>query len=349
MSGRRHAVTVRGHAGDELDFADWPSYLEWRGGLASDPALMTTWARHSVSIRRRKLPPDTTPTDDRRDWPAAGRRLIARLTPFLEYIAMPAASTCSICRTGKPTIRPAGDQSAYCDGCARGHLVPALVKALGAEEVQRLVGAVAAGEASRSGDKVNKLIAGQARPAMQFSRGTGRPATPARRRPTVAEQRLAVGRAAAKAAGQVFEGDIPALVRKAGLNAGGTTAAELSNAAAAVVPAKKPAAPAKKPAAARFTVEQQRTIVARAEARSAGQMFAGDIPALVAKAGLPTASSTAAELSTAVASGAGTTVAAAKPAGTGKATSAPVKRLPANRQPTRSEILERVRRAGFVA
>jgi hypothetical protein len=184
---------------------------------------------------------------------------------------MPAASNCLLCR--KPAeSRTSDGRFAFCRDCCRSKLVPLLKGALGQDELLRAVNALATTGGggkpmvtAADADKINRLLRGA-----EMSRGTGRPATP-RRRPTVAEQRLAVGRAAAKQAGQVLECDIPALVRKARLNTGGTTAAELST----------------------------------------------------------------------VASG------TAKPAGTGKPTSAPVKRLPATRQPTRSEIMERVRKAGF--
>jgi hypothetical protein len=71
---------------------------------------------------------------------------------------------------------------------------------------------------------------------------------------------------------------------------------------------------------------------------------------MVERAGLRTAGRASAELSTiATGTGTGTAVPAAKPAATGKATSAPVKRLPANRQPTKAEIMAKVRKAGFDA
>src|SRR5579884_886360 len=99
-----------------------------------------------------------------------------------------ATNTCSICRSAKPTVRIPGDQTAaFCPGCVRGHLLPSIVKELGAEEVQRLVGAVAAGEQSRAGSKLDRLIAGQRGPAslptgrpLEFSTGTGTPARTAK-------------------------------------------------------------------------------------------------------------------------------------------------------------------------
>jgi hypothetical protein len=104
-----------------------------------------------------------------------------------------------------------------------------------------------------------------------------------------------------------------------------------------VVTSPAPRKPAKK-----LPVEVQRAIVGRAAAKQAGQVSAPDIEAMVTRAGLRTASSTAAELST-VAAGTATGKATSKPAGT------PVKRLPATRVPTRSEIAAKVRKAGFDA
>jgi hypothetical protein len=191
---------------------------------------------------------------------------------------------CSLCRQSAEASTKDQKFSA-CRKCVREKLLPLCLDSLGKADLSSAVAALSA-EPTAAEKKLAKLTAGQAgqtgqRKPLEFSRGTGRPATPttpARRKMTPAEQRLAL---------------------------------------------------------------------ARAEARSAGQVHPGDVEAMVAKAGLKTTNGTAAELSKTAA----VATATGKPAGTatGTRTGTPIRKLPATRQPTKAEIMAKVKKAGFDA
>jgi hypothetical protein len=227
--------------------------------------------------------------------------------------------------------------------------VAALLKdALGPDELLRAVNALA----TRGGggkpmttdgdDKITRLLTDR---GAEMSRGTGRPVSRGQALLDLARGLLRDGRTAAAK-------DIFLMARQAGAKV--DVAAELSNAAAVVVPARKPAV---KLAAPRLSVEQQRLIMARAQARSEGQMYKGDVEAMVKRAGFKTAGD-ATELST--------TVAVAAPARPSFTVSGVRSRLAsqsagasglapgetAGRKPTKAEqadIEERIRRAGLRA
>jgi hypothetical protein len=161
---------------------------------------------------------------------------------------MPAV--CSLCRqAAESSIK--GHNFAACKKCVREKVLPMCLASLGKADLQSAVSELAA-QPTEAEKKLAKLTASlppqltrtqRPIPAVQFSRGLG---TPTRRgRMTPAEQRLAVARAQAKQAGQVFEGDIPALVAKAGLKTNG--AAELSTGAAGTRTPTRPAGKSKVP------------------------------------------------------------------------------------------------------
>jgi hypothetical protein len=162
---------------------------------------------------------------------------------------MPATTTaCHFCKSSAES-RTKDGKFAVCRKCAQEILAPLFQEALGSREaVQQVLDNLARKKAKPGGtgeDKLDKLIAAQ-RP-IQFSRGLGRPAAPARgRKPTQAEVILALARAAARENREVLPQDIARACAKAGLKTA-TTAAELSIAAAPAVtaPARKPVTEAK--------------------------------------------------------------------------------------------------------
>jgi hypothetical protein len=168
---------------------------------------------------------------------------------------MPAATSCLLCRRAAES-KTSDARYAFCRDCCRTKLLPLIASALGKTELQRAANEIAS-EPSEADKKIARLIAARpgqagavpsARRPLEFSRGTGTPARPAtpRRRMSVAEQRLAVARYAAKCDGQVFEGDIAGMVKKAGLrvNNGG---AELSIGTAGTGTTTRPATGKKAP------------------------------------------------------------------------------------------------------
>jgi hypothetical protein len=141
---------------------------------------------------------------------------------------------CSLCRQSAEASTKDQKFSA-CRKCVREKLLPLCLDSLGKADLTSAVAALSA-DPTAAEKKLQKLVAGQAgqtgqRKPLEFSRGTGRPATSTatpRRRPTVAEQRLAVARLIAREEGSVLQPDIVRSVQKAGLATYGEPATELS-------------------------------------------------------------------------------------------------------------------------
>jgi hypothetical protein len=149
---------------------------------------------------------------------------------------MSAAMSCLLCRRAAES-RTSDGRYAFCRECCRTKLLPLVASALGKQELLAAANEIAS-EPSEADKKIAKLIAARpvqaatvqaVRRPLEFSRGTGTPAAPGRRM-TQRQQLLALARAQAKDAGQVFEGDVPAMVRRAGLKTNSPT--ELSTATA---------------------------------------------------------------------------------------------------------------------
>jgi hypothetical protein len=174
---------------------------------------------------------------------------------------MPTITTCHFCKSAAES-RTKDGKFAVCRKCAEEILAPLFAEAIGPKEaIQQVLDNLARKKAKAGAageDKLDKLIAG--RPPMRFSRGTGTPARPAAKpaRPScrpavpVEQQRLILARAQARAEGQVYEGDVEALFRKAGLktNNGGAelsigTAGTSTNTRTTARPAGKKAPPSK--------------------------------------------------------------------------------------------------------
>jgi hypothetical protein len=145
--------------------------------------------------------------------------------------------SCYFCR-GSAENATKDNKLSCCRKCCIEKLLPLIASAIGPVVLAQAANRLASTPGAAAGpkpmvpetDKIAKLLYGSR--GAEMSRGTGRPAQPARRM-TKAQQALAVARAQARQNGEVIDQDIKAMVCRAGLAVNAPT--ELSTATAGTV------------------------------------------------------------------------------------------------------------------